>query len=81
MNLFEEQHNEFQHRHIGPDENETTEMLKVIGRSSLDELIEPTIPADIRLPHSLNIPQPQSELRYLHELKEIASKNKVKQSH
>ena len=44
MNLFEKQRKEFQDRHIGPDENETLEMLKTIGKRSLDELISETIP-------------------------------------
>jgi glycine dehydrogenase len=49
MNLFEAQQNEFQGRHIGPDENETKEMLKTIGVSSIKELTSKTIPAAIRL--------------------------------
>ena len=31
MNLFEKQSSEFASRHIGPDENETEEMLSAIG--------------------------------------------------
>jgi glycine dehydrogenase len=77
MNLFEEQQNEFQQRHIGPDENETAEMLGVIGKTSLDELIEATIPNDIRLPKSLYTSDPHSEHEYLKELKEVAAKNKA----
>ena len=44
MNLFEKQSAEFATRHIGPDENETAEMLDTIGVGSLDELIDKTIP-------------------------------------
>ena len=61
MNLFEKQRKEFQDRHIGPDENETLEMLKTIGKRSLDELISETIPADIRTTKELDVPQAQSE--------------------
>ncbi len=39
----------FVHRHIGPDENEVKEMLSAIGVSSLDKLIDETVPAKIRL--------------------------------
>jgi glycine dehydrogenase len=81
MNLFEEQQNEFQQRHIGPDEHETAEMLKVIGKSSLDELIEATIPHDIRLSSALETSEPHSENEYLQELKEVAAKNKIFRSY
>jgi len=77
MNLFEEQQNEFQQRHIGPDENETADMLKVIGKSSLEELIEATIPQDIRIKKPLEIADPNSEHEYLKELKQVAAKNKL----
>jgi len=77
MNLFEEQQNEFQQRHIGPDENETADMLKVIGKSSMEELIEATIPQGIRIKKPLEIADPNSEHEYLKELKQVAAKNKL----
>lgn len=77
MNLFEQQQREFFARHIGPNENETSEMLRQIGVGSLDELIDQTIPAGIRLTHPLRSPKPQSEYSYLQQLKEAASKNKL----
>ncbi|MEO8821367.1 MAG: aminomethyl-transferring glycine dehydrogenase, partial [Ginsengibacter sp.] len=81
MNLFDKQSAEFASRHIGPDENETKEMLVTIGVSSLEELIDKTIPGGIRLNKSLNIPGPMSESEYLTELKTIANKNKVFKSY
>ena len=39
MNLFEQQANEFAGRHIGPSEEETSAMLKLIGVRSIDELL------------------------------------------
>ena len=39
----------FQSRHIGPDADERDAMLKVVGASSLDALIDEAIPARIRL--------------------------------
>jgi len=36
-------------RHLGPGQNEVSEMLDTIGVKSLDELIYNTIPNDIRL--------------------------------
>src|ERR671917_166534 len=38
MNLFEQQAREFWERHIGPNKQETEEMLETIGVASLDEL-------------------------------------------
>jgi glycine dehydrogenase len=81
MNLFEKQSSEFASRHIGPDETETNEMLATIGVSSLDELIDQTIPPAIRLPNQLNIPASISEFEYLNDLKKLATKNKIFKSY
>jgi glycine dehydrogenase len=81
MNLFEQQQQEFRSRHIGPNNLETKQMLKEVGVSSLDELINRTIPASIRLKQELKNPHPQGEYEYLQELKKIASKNKVFRSY
>ena len=80
MNLFEQQSSEFTARHIGPGKEETNEMLDEIGAGSLEELINKTIPRDIRIPAELNIPEPLSEFEYLNELKEIANRNRVYKS-
>jgi glycine dehydrogenase len=80
MNLFEKQANEFTHRHIGPNELETQEMLKEIGVNSLGELINKTVPAAIRIQDDFEITPAMSEFEYLTELKRIASKNKVYKS-
>lgn len=42
-------------RHIGPSPLETTEMLNVVGANDLDDLIEQTIPKDIRQKNHSNI--------------------------
>jgi glycine dehydrogenase len=81
MNLFEQQANEFAGRHIGPDEKETTEMLRTIGARSLDALIDKTIPLSIRSKRPLNIPGPLSEYQYLGTLRQIAAQNKVFRSY
>lgn len=47
--------NTFQRRHIGITESEKNAMLSTIGVASLDELINKTIPAHIRLKNELNI--------------------------
>ncbi|MEO9021240.1 MAG: aminomethyl-transferring glycine dehydrogenase [Ginsengibacter sp.] len=87
MNLFEKQSAEFASRHIGPDETETKEMLAVIGVSTLDELIDKTVPKGIRLPENSQISPLEgvgdalSEFEYLTKLKTIANKNKVFKSY
>ncbi len=77
MSLFEAQSKEFQRRHIGPNENETKEMLKTIGVSSLDELINRTVPSGIRMQQELDLPVALSESEYLEHIKEISLQNKV----
>src|SRR5882757_11448428 len=77
MNLFEQQSAEFISRHIGPDELETKQMLKTIGEPGLSSLIAKTVPAAIRMDHSLNIPTAMSEHEYLKHIKEISLHNKV----
>ena len=69
--------NEFIHRHIGPGDFEKAEMLNAIGVSSLEELIEQTIPPSIRLKKALNISAAMSEYEYLAYIREIGKKNKL----
>lgn len=80
MNLFEKQNTEFSRRHIGPNEKEISAMLQTIGVNSVDELIDKTIPASIRLDENLQTGNPVSEHTYLAELKKTASLNKVYRS-
>ena len=81
MTIFEKQQNEFQHRHIGPNEDEKDAMLATIGTSSLEELISKTIPDAIRIKTDLDVPAAISEFDYLSELKKVAAKNKVFKSY
>ena len=76
-NLFEQQAQEFSGRHIGPNAADTKTMLDVIGAGSLDQLIDKTIPAAIKINHLLDIPAPISEFEYLTSLQKVAAKNKV----
>lgn len=81
MNLFEQQSSEFQQRHIGPNENDTAAMLAAIGVSSIDELIDKTIPAGIRLQQKLNLPAAISEQEYLEHIKKLSLKNKIRKNY
>src|SRR4026209_449162 len=67
----------FQSRHIGPDAEETAAMVKAAGPPSLDALIDEAIPARIRLPKPLNLPEGESEYHFLRELQQKAARNQV----
>jgi len=66
-----------QARHIGVSEQDEAYMLQTIGVKSLDELIDQTIPASIRLEESIELPEPLTERQYAEHIGEIASKNKL----
>lgn len=71
----------FVHRHIGPNDVEIKEMLKEINVNSLDELIEQTVPSQIRLKEKLLLGEPVSEYKFLEDLRGIAQKNIVFKSY
>ncbi|UCV05511.1 aminomethyl-transferring glycine dehydrogenase [Dechloromonas denitrificans] len=75
-----EQRDEFIARHIGPCPTEVAAMLAAIGADSLDQLINQTVPAAIRLPADLPLPAPQREHDALATLKAIAGKNVINKS-
>ena len=56
-------------------------MLEMIGVSSLDQLIEQTIPASIRLPKPLFGLAARSEVEFLEDIRKVADKNKVFRSY
>jgi len=64
-------------RHLGPQENEVKEMIKTIGVTSLDELIDKTVPTDIRLKNELNLPKAISEYEFLKDIQLLSNKNKL----
>ncbi len=71
----------FSYRHIGPRSQDVKQMLDKIGYPSLDELIDATIPASIRLKKPLNLPEALREDEYAVHINELASKNKVFRSY
>ncbi|MDH3321415.1 MAG: aminomethyl-transferring glycine dehydrogenase [Flavobacteriaceae bacterium] len=64
-------------RHLGPEENQEQEMLKTIGVKSLEELIYNTIPDDILLKNSLNLPEAMSENEFASHIRSLGNKNKL----
>src|SRR3989441_744129 len=71
----------FVDRHIGPDSRDIEEMLAVLGVRNLDELIDRTVPASIRMQRALDLPPGRSEFGLLREVAEIAVKNQVFRSY
>lgn len=71
----------FANRHIGPNTDNIAKMLKTIGLQSLSELIEKTVPRDIRFEGSLDLPQALSEKEAIDYAKSLAQKNILNQNH
>ena len=69
--------NKFVNRHVGIAEEDIPAMLEAIGVKSVDELIDQTIPANIRLKEPLNLPEPMTEREFAEHIAELASKNEV----
>ncbi|HXW00423.1 MAG TPA: aminomethyl-transferring glycine dehydrogenase, partial [Anaerolineae bacterium] len=67
----------FVNRHLGPKGAKVEQMLEILGVSSLDELIDQTVPPAIRLKQPLHLPQPLSESEALADLRHLAAQNKV----
>lgn len=69
--------NQFSRRHIGITERDLPKMLETVGVKTVDELIEQTIPANIRLPKPLDLPEAMTEQEFLNHVHELAQKNKL----
>lgn len=67
----------FASRHIGPREAQVSEMLEITGNSSIEELIQKTIPAGIRMKEDLKISKALSEQEYLEHIGRVATQNDV----
>jgi glycine dehydrogenase len=64
-------------RHLGTRKTEAQEMLKTIGVESMDELIFNTIPDDILLENTLNLPEALNENEFASHIQKLGSKNKL----
>jgi glycine dehydrogenase len=72
---------QFVNRHNGSNAQDVQAMLKKINASSLDSLIDHTVPASIRLKKPLNLPEGMSEHAFLQHLRGVAAKNKLYRSY
>ena len=68
---------DFINRHIGPRKAETESMLHAMGLKNIKELIDKTIPKNIRTYEALDIGEPMSETRYLEHIQKLGRKNKI----
>ncbi|MCO6460616.1 MAG: aminomethyl-transferring glycine dehydrogenase [Saprospiraceae bacterium] len=71
----------FEDRHLGVGAEQIKEMCQTIGVSSLEQLVDQTVPEAIRLRHKLNLPEALSEQDYLSYVKSLAVRNKVYKSY
>ncbi|MGB5958954.1 aminomethyl-transferring glycine dehydrogenase [Pseudomonas sp.] len=69
--------NPFLRRHLGPDATEQQAMLNALGVASRSELIEQTVPPDIRLNRPLDLPPALDEQAALAKLAAYAGQNQV----
>lgn len=65
----------FVDRHVGPNAQEIEQMLRIIGVSSVEELVSQVVPSDIRLPQPLDLPTGMTEYEFAQHIREIAAKN------
>ena len=67
----------FYERHIGINEADEARMLRKIGVGTLDELIDQTLPANIRLKAPLALPEAMDEHEFARHIGELAAKNRL----
>ena len=72
---------DFAARHLGPRDSDVEEMLQVVGCTSLDELMDETVPGAIRFGRPLSIPEGVPEAELLERLRGIADRNEVWRSY
>jgi glycine cleavage system P protein (glycine dehydrogenase) len=67
----------FVRRHIGPQADDVKRMLRAVGASNLEQLINEAIPADIRQTEPLDLGPALSEPQLLAKMRAIASRNRA----
>ncbi|HJR72993.1 MAG TPA: aminomethyl-transferring glycine dehydrogenase [Luteimonas sp.] len=72
-----EHHSAFIERHIGPNDAEIAQMLRVVGHESLDAMTDAIVPGKIKSPQPLALPDPVTEVEALAKIRAIADKNQV----
>ena len=67
---------DFSDRHIGPRSLDVKTMLKKVGVDSISQLIDETVPSQIRLNKEMDLPASMTENKFFEHMKSLASKNK-----
>lgn len=69
----------FQHRHIGPSDDQASTMLIELGYASLKDFIADVVPANIAMAEKLeaHLPKPLTEIETISALRSMADKNEV----
>lgn len=68
-------------RHIGIRNEDLQQMLDAVDVENLEQLIQETIPEEIRLNQPLQLDAPMSEHKFLAHIQELSEKNKVFRSY
>ena len=71
----------FASRHIGITDKDLPSILNVIGVDTLEQLIDQTLPAEIRLHDPLQLDPPMSEHEFQRHIQGLGRKNKVFKSY
>ncbi|MDR9488078.1 aminomethyl-transferring glycine dehydrogenase [Salibacter sp.] len=66
----------FERRHIGSSEQDVQEMIEAIGCNSLDELVDRTVPEQIRMQKPLDISKAMTEFEFTNHINELGQKNR-----
>jgi glycine dehydrogenase len=72
-----EHHGAFIERHIGPDDAEIAQMLRVIGHDSLESMTDAIVPGSIKSAAPLALPEAITEEEALAKIRMIADRNQV----
>ncbi|NOT89354.1 MAG: aminomethyl-transferring glycine dehydrogenase [Lysobacter sp.] len=72
-----EHHSAFLERHIGPNDAEIAHMLRAIGHDSLDAMTDAIVPASIKSPAPLALPDAMTEVEALAKIRAIADCNQL----
>ncbi|MGB5851698.1 MAG: aminomethyl-transferring glycine dehydrogenase [Rhodanobacter sp.] len=72
-----EHHGTFIERHIGPDDAEIVQMLRVLGHDSLESMTDAIVPGSIKSPAPLALPEAVTEEEALAKIRAIADRNEV----
>jgi glycine dehydrogenase len=72
-----EQHDAFVARHVGPNDDEIAQMLRLVGFASLEAMTDAIVPASIKSPAPLALPKAISETEALAKIRGLADRNQV----